>query len=280
MGNTSNLEQWAARERMTFVERTAYWRGVVNRGDLTQIFGVSAAQASADLTRYQEANPGALLYQMRKKRYEGTKEMQCVLHEPRLEEAIGLFLGEDASVPLGFKASLALRPGGPNRVAKVELPVREGRTQVQRRMFLAVLQGLRIHIRYGSVRSNENEDRWVRPHAFGHDGYRWHARAWCERNCDFRDFVISRIEEAAWPSEQAPLPQEDGKWNTWKILKLSANKLLKDWERKNIESDYGMIEGKFELRVREAMLEYTLAHLRLPLPDGNERPRHLEMLDG
>jgi predicted DNA-binding transcriptional regulator YafY len=161
----------------------------------------------------------------------------------------------------------------------VELPVREGSPTVQRRIFLAVLQGLRIKVKYGSVRSSATEDRWLRPHAFGHDGYRWHARAWCEKRSHFADFVLSRIQEAEWPTEPGPLPTPDHAWDTWEILKIKANGDLEFDQRKNIEFDYGMQDGVKLLRVREAMLEYTLSHLRLPLPDGTERPKHLEMVD-
>ena len=91
MGNRTNVESWAGRERMCFIERAAWWEGEVNRSDLAGVFGISAAQASSDLQAYQELNPGALAYNMSRKCYEGQEEMGCVLHEPRLEEAVGIF---------------------------------------------------------------------------------------------------------------------------------------------------------------------------------------------
>jgi hypothetical protein len=92
MGNATNPEQWAAQERLRFIEKCVFWRGTVNRQDLHRIYGVSQAQASADLQKYQELNPGALVYSLNRKRYEGAPTMRCRLHEPSLEEALVLFL--------------------------------------------------------------------------------------------------------------------------------------------------------------------------------------------
>src|SRR5205085_2774753 len=76
MGNKSNLDQWATMERLRFIERSAYWRGVINRQDLSRVFGLSMAQASADLQAYQRINAGALVYNLNRKRYEGAEGMR------------------------------------------------------------------------------------------------------------------------------------------------------------------------------------------------------------
>jgi hypothetical protein len=48
--------------------------------------------------------------------------------------------------------------------------------------------------------------------------------------------------------------------------------------RKAIERDYGMRNGRFEMRVREAMMEYCLAQLRIPENEGG-RMRHLDRVE-
>ena len=96
MGNKTNDRNWAAMERLRFIETCAWWKGVVQRQDLAGLFGVSMAQASSDLQRYLELNPGAFVYNLRQKRYEATPEMKCVLTSPRLDEAVTRFLGGDA----------------------------------------------------------------------------------------------------------------------------------------------------------------------------------------
>ena len=49
MGNISNPENWAARERLRFIERAAFWRGWLQREEMARVFGQSVQQCSADL---------------------------------------------------------------------------------------------------------------------------------------------------------------------------------------------------------------------------------------
>ena len=268
MGNNSNPEQWAVMERLRFVERCAYWRGLVNRGDVSAVFGISAAQATSDLQRYQELNPGALLYSLNKKRYERPADMKCVLQVPRLEEALASFLGWQGG--LLMQAGL-VPPGqvpgdeGGSAVATVTLPLRQAGLAVQRAAFYAVIHGLRLRIKYASMAKGKLGQRWICPHAFGHDGYRWHLRAWCEENEGFRDFVLSRITEVLWPTEETSGPgaAADAEWQEVVELKVRCNPALDPGLQEAVKADYQLTNGKRTIPVRRAMLEYVRDHLRL-----------------
>jgi hypothetical protein len=271
MGNTSNRDQWAVRERQLFIERLAWWKGVVNRGDVRDVFGISAAQASADLQGYQEENPTALAYNVRAKRYESGERMGCVMHVPRLEEAVSLFLGVGVH---GW--GLAGRMQSAATVDIFRPLVREADAGVERRVFLALDQKRRLRVRYWSVNSSRGSLREIAPHALGHDGYRWHVRAWCFENGAFRDFVLSRMEAAEWPGEVFTMPVADEEWERIETVVLQPHSGLTDDQRKTIIRDYGMTGGKLKVQVRAAMKEYFLAHWRVP---GPERPAHLEVRD-
>lgn len=270
MGNISNRDQWAVRERLAFIERVAWWRGSVNRGDLRGIFGISAAQASADLQLYLELNPGSLSYNLKAKRYESGPGMTCVFHEPRIEEAIRQFLGEAAPAPF-----VAGGGSGEGRVDLSVAPIRKASPVVERRTFLALLHRQRIQIRYWSVRSSRDTVREIAPHALGHDGYRWHVRAWCFEDSDYKDFVLSRIEKAEWPGSPFDPQVADETWERFVDVVLVPNRTLDEVQRRTIERDYGMEGGRLRLRVREAMLEYCFAHLRVR--GAVDRPEHLEL---
>ena len=248
----------------------------MNRGDLTRVVGISTAQASADLQGYLELNAGALVYNRSRKRYEGQPEMGCVLHEPRLEEAVRVFLGGGGAV---LPTSLESDVGA---FGLVGLPAREPRLMVARRVFLAVMQGQRVRVRYWSLHSGSARWRWIVPHALAHDGYRWHARAWCEGNEDYRDFVLARMEKADWPEfgeggGKVEVPVEDVEWREWVTLTLRPSRKLDARQRKAIRLDYGMSAGRLEYRVRVAMLRYAADHLRLKMPGMEMLPVHLEV---
>lgn len=273
MGNRTNAENWAARERLRAIERAAWWRGWVKRKDLALLFGVSMAQASSDLQKYQELNPGALVYQMSRKRYEGTEAMACLLHEPKLGEGLSAFLGGDARLA---GTVLGTADGGADRVALISLPLRSGKPAVERAVVLAVLEGKRMRIKYWGVSRGCSEWRWVAPLAFGHDGYRWHVRAWCFEREGFRDFVLSRMEFAQWPLPLNGAIPEDKDWNEMVEVKVRASGRLDASARRAIEMDYGIRKnGVLRIPVRKAMEGYLLDHLRIAREDG-ALPTHFE----
>jgi hypothetical protein len=273
MGNKTNDRNWAAMERLRFIEACAWWKGLVNRQDLVNLFGVSMAQASSDLQRYLELNSGAFVYNLRGKRYEATAGMKCILTIPRLDEAVTRFLGSDAR---GAWEGWADGKEESNCVAVLKMPARHAGAEVERRVFLAVLNGLRIRLRYASVHSNKEEWRWLRPHALAHNGARWHVRAWCEQNADFRDFTLSRIGEVEWSREAAELPAADKDWNQWVTLQVRPNHTLKGEQRKAVERDYAMRAGLLKLKVRKAMEGYLRDRLGLSMADGKLPVRLLE----
>lgn len=241
------------------------------------MFGISAAQASSDLQKYQEVNAGALVYQMSRKRYEGAEGMRCVLHTPRLEEGMGAFLG--AGRLSGFSDSAgegAVNSGG-SRVVCVGLPSRKGKPEVERACVLAVCGEMRLRVRYWSVNSGRASWRELAPHAFGYDGYRWHLRAWCYEREAFRDFVLGRIEKVEWPvADEGGLPVDED-WETFVEVKVRANTEMSDSARRAIEMDYGIRKnGVLKMSVRVAMRGYLLDHLRMGREDGS-LPRHFEV---
>ncbi len=263
MGNNTNDRNWAAMERLRFIEACAWWKGIVQRQDLVGVFGVSMAQASSDLQRYLELNPAAFVYNLRKKRYEAMPEMKCVLTVPNLDEAVSRFLDGDTR-----GTWISNDDAGGGRVSVLQMPVRKAAVEVERRIFLAILNGFRIKIRYASINSGKEEWRWLRPHALGHNGGRWHVRAWCEKNGDFRDFTLSRIGEIEWSREATELPAKDKDWETWVTLKVTPHKDLTTDQRKAVERDFAMTGGTLKLKVRKAMEGYLRDRLGIAMADG------------
>lgn len=270
MPNLTNEENWASRERLRCIERAMWWRGWVGRSDLTELFGISAAQASGDLQRYQQLNPGALSYHTSRKRYEAVAGSGWVIAEPSFGEAVSVYLGDGARVqPIGVGQSA--------RIAGVALPMRRGRPEVERAVVMAALQGRSVRVRYFSVGSGKVGWRTLVPHSFGHDGYRWHARAWCMQAEGYRDFVLGRMENVEWPGAVAEALPADEDWQTIDVVCVRPHRALTESARRAIELDYGIAAGEtLVCEVRRAMKEYLLAHLRV---EGLALPRHFELAE-
>lgn len=271
MSKKSHEQYWAARQRLRFIETCAWWKGIVNRNDLVEIFGISMAQASSDMQTYLDLNPAALTYNLRQKRYEATVSMKWILSQPNLAEAAALFLSKDAH---GAWSGIHEYAVYGDAVSIIRMPVREAKEAVDRRAFLAIMNGYRIRMRYVNEETGKDEWRRIRPHALGHNGSRWHLRAWCERNDDYRDFPLTRIAEIEWTRDHMDLPRTDEEWNAIVTLKIRPHRNLSALQKQAVELEYGMSGGLLKIKVRKAMEEYLRDRLGLPV-EGSESPAQL-----
>jgi hypothetical protein len=263
MGNTTNPQKWDARQRLEFIEQAAFWRGWVHRADIVKAFGQSLSQASADLQAYQALNPDSLRYDLRTKRYWAAAEMKLKLTPPDLSAAIAQFLGPRQRATAG------------DRFAMVDLPFRRVPLDVTKFVFRAIFQERAMEIDYLSLRSRTEGWRWIAPHAFAHDGYRWHVRAYCFRDRTYKDFVIGRIAKARPPAEKPVPALNDEDWTTWETIKLRPHHSLDAIQRRAIHLDYNMRHGVVSMEVRRALKIYSLAYLGLSA--SPTAPRQLEL---
>lgn len=72
----------ASRLRRAFVERFAHHHGTLNRADFMQLFGISKAQAAADIRGVMEEHSGCMSYDTAAKSYVWTEGREPVLPIP------------------------------------------------------------------------------------------------------------------------------------------------------------------------------------------------------
>ena len=110
--------------------------------------------------------------------------------------------------------------------------------------------------------------RWISPHAIAFDGSRWHLRAWCHDNGDFRDFVFSRIQQVYRSRKSEIDPRNDLRWSSIVTIVLRPRNGLSEHQRRAVEIDFGMTNGVLEISMREALVYYFVRQLQLDR-DGN-----------
>lgn len=252
MGNVTSDKNWAAQERLRFIERCAWWRGVVNRRDLAEVFGVSMAQASSDLQKYGEMNPGSLIYDVKGKKYDGAGNMRLLYGVASLADVMGMWLRDDAVALLGEA-----------------MPTRMADAVVLRHAMMATLRGQKLRVKYHSLSSGGLRWREFMPLRWVNSGLRWHVRAWCFTNEDWRDFTVSRIEKTELPMVKVAqeLPT-DTEWERMVVLRLRPNGALPAEKAAGVMQDFRMVDGVLELPVRAALEGYVRSMLGLPHVDG------------
>lgn len=270
MGNLTNEENWAARERLRMIEVLLWWRGWIRRSDLIQCFGISAAQASGDLQRFLELNRTGVIYQPNRKRYEAGDAFTCKLHRPSIAEAVTLVLGQAPG-----NAALTVRSEAPSTEANdlvdiLAMPQRSVNDRAARLIVMAILRKETVDVKYLSINSSSRKTRALAPRALAWDGTRWHARCWDHEHNEWRDYVLGRMEECRWSKAKIGEIPEDKDWETFVILKLKPSASLGKEAKAALKMDYGMSSDFKEVRVRKAMLKYYRNSLGLP-QDSNSK---------
>jgi predicted DNA-binding transcriptional regulator YafY len=103
----------------------------------------------------------------------------------------------------------------------------------------------------------------VSPHAIAFDGFRWHIRAFSREHDGFRDFLFARILAITIGQASLVDPSTDLVWQREVDTIIVPHPALSETQKRVIELDYGMVDGRLILKTREALLLYLLRHLGL-----------------
>lgn len=147
---------------------------------------------------------------------------------------------------------------------------------VERGVFQAVLHGMEVEVLYASAHGKSRDWRRILPHALAWSGHRWHARAWCVRNGDYRDFVLGKIEEIKGPVPAPPVIPRDKDWETRVVVEVRPHRELEDGLQAAIAREFGMEKRRLRLSVRASMVQYLETALGLVPADGQPGPPKLE----
>ncbi len=264
----------SVQRRLEFIEFRLFWEGQINRSDLVDQFRVSVPQASADLKRYQEIAPGFISYDSHLKTYRPTAKFT-----------------PQHLVPSGdaYLAHLRLRESGvvgesdtwANHVpdfSVVPILRRTVRPEILRAIMEAARMSLAVKIKYQSASSNSTTWRWIAPHALGFDLFSWHARAWCLRHEQFRDFVLTRVMEIGESRPEQVDRGLDHEWNQSVTFVLQPNPNLNPGARRAVELDFGMESGKCTIETRVSLSFYLERHLGLKQSPEPTDPNHQRLV--
>lgn len=253
--------RWGVERRLEYIDFRLYWDGHVNRGDLVNHFGVSVPQASDDIRRYQEAAPQNLVYDKSGKAYVSTPEFRPALIQPSADA----YLAELRLLSSGILSPELANVLQPPEYSVMPILRRRLDPEILRRVLLSVRSKTALEVRYQSIRRPKPIWRWLSPHALGFDGFRWHIRAWCENNSDFRDFVIARILEVRNTKPSNAESANDQGWHRSVTLKIGPHPQLTDGAREAIELDFGMANGIVTITTRACLSTYFERFLGLDL---------------
>lgn len=240
----------AQRDRLAFIELRLRFVGDLQRQDLVKRFSVKTAAATRDMNLYRELAPANVSYDASGKRYVLPPDFAPIFDYPTERVLTWLTQGFGDGEPAPLKSWVACET--PSNITRPALDTLAAVTR-------AIHRRCPLRLAYHSISSGRSV-REIVPFALIDTGLRWHVRAFDRKSQEFRDFVITRIEEPILLSDDAVADHEkseqDIQWTRIVELQLVPHP---DQPHPHItEMDYGMKKGVLQMRVRAATAGYML----------------------
>lgn len=274
MGEDKPNLRWGVEQKLQFIEFRLFWEGHVNRGDLIDKFGISQNQASGDLNRYIALAPDNMVYDKSGKSYVRSSFFKPLFLKPDASQ----YLAQVRSVAEGIVAPEDAWIGNLPTFDATPSPARGIDPAVLRSLVIAIRRCEAVEVRYQSMSSPDPEWRWIAPHALAFDGFRWHARSFCEKSGGYRDFVISRIIDIRQSRSTEMQATADVAWDEIVALEIGPHPELSPNQKRVIELDYGMQNGRVVIPVRRALLYYALKRLGLDTDPAARNPQDQQIV--
>ena len=264
------VTRWEQLLRYRFIEIIALWEGRLTTRHLCEVFGIGRQQASKDINNYRRSiGPGNLEYDSSSKGYRPSAFFSPSVTRGNTEEYLDILAGRSE-----MQQILGHLPDSMFATEILAAPSRQIPPSILRPLILAAKNHLRVEADYVSLNAPDREGRIIAPHTLVWTGLRWHVRAWCEKNRDYRDFVLSRFRgtpDLLDVSEHTSLSDQD--WHTQVKVIIGPDKRLTCNQQAVVAHDYGMTDGQWQLSVRAKLLPYLLKLLHLDPAQILDDPR-------
>ena len=241
-------------QRYRLIEIIALWEGQLNAKHLVDHFGIGRQQASKDINTYlKEIGPDNLVYDASAKcycigpRFHPKVTNGSIDEYAQLLQRNGDLAGTFASLDLGFE-----------HCCDLPIPSPQVRPEVLRGILLGCRHKLRLEVDYRSISAPDKDGRIIVPRVLVKAANRWHVRAFCEKNQDYRDFVLTRFFGIPEPLEVAALLPPDESWEKRVRLNFKPDPRLSPQQQDVVANDYGMTDGRLTIEVRASLAQYLL----------------------
>lgn len=238
-------------ERLSHIDFKLYFLGELRRADVVDRFGTGPAAATRDIAQYKEIAPENLALDNTDKVYRPTANFLPLFDHAALRVLTALSQGFGEG--LGDQLQPMVRCEIPTALTLPKMSILAPITR-------AIHRGKVVRLGYTSIDSGRTQRELV-PLALVDIGIRWHVRAFDRRHREFRDFVLTRMEEPRVledsPVQREETAENDVQWS--RIIELELVPHPKHPRPEVVRMDYGIPrDGVMRVKVRAANAGYML----------------------
>jgi len=248
--------KWGAKQRLTFIEATAFWNGRLTTNMLAETFGIARRQAGKDIALYEALAPNNIIHNRGKRGYTTTDTFTPIF-----------ITGTSGEYLNWLQASLA----DSNRL--LSFPVQFSETEIlpipQPFIVPEVLQIVIMSLRGNkpiTLYFEKGGCYYYTVHTIIFDGHEWFIRGIDHPAQYFRTLKLSDIVKAESHipegyhrilSEEAskdPI-KHDTEWHQITSIQITINPSLSNTEQETVKRLYHIQENSLEINIRAPLTD-------------------------
>lgn len=266
--------RWGVRRRLEFIDFRLFWASRFNRSDMVDTFGISAQQASADISQYEKIAPMNLAYDRVEKAYKRTGDFKPAF----IGETVERYLLQLVAIENRW---MRQEDTWFDSIPPVEV-VTLGRPPTDPAILLRVLDAVRnrleISVTYSSLTGSERRPRDIAPHALAHSTGRWYLRCWSREHNDFRDYNLNRISSVGTQRASPVDPALDFEWIHRINLVIVPNPGLTPERQAAVAAEHAMSGGRLIRPCRLSLSFYLMSEYNLDVELGVLKPEKQQIV--
>lgn len=259
-----SLDQLASaqRERLAYIEFRLWFFGEITRKSVLERFGLATAAGTRDLMLYRDLAP-------QNAQYEGKVYRYLPTFKPLFKHQVHRVL---SALTSGFGDG---ERSNESAVIPHEVPARlnQPSLDVVATVTRAIHGGYPLRLTYHSMKTGPVE-REIVPHALVDSGLRWHVRAYDRTKGEFRDLVLTRMDQVTAlvsgnTNSGVKVCEQQGSDTQW--LQMVDLKLVPHPAHQHpasVERDFGITQGMLKVQVRAAMAGHVLRQWQVDCSPG------------
>jgi len=266
--------RWGVRRRLEFIDFRLFWDGRFNRKDLSETFGISPQQASADIAQYEQVAPNNLFYDGREKAY-----LRAAGYGPALiRHSVERYLLQLVAVEHRWMRADDTWFDEPPPFEVVRLERRRTDPDVLLRIVDAIRLKCELEVEYASITGSPELPRRIAPHSLVHSAGRWYARAWARHHNEFRDYNLDRILTVGATMPANVDQTLDFMWIHLIDLEIVPNPELAEERKAAIAAEYNMTDGVLIMPCRLSTAFYMMSANNLDVDAGLLAPEKQQLV--
>lgn len=260
-------------QRLHLMELLLRWEGQIGNARLRQMLGLSSIRASQWLREFREYQPNWTQWNSISRSFNATPEFYRDKHE-------------DDSGSLAKYLSLVGLPATTDSESQHVVVAAFPDITTPNPYIFAVLSsasrmGRAVEVTYRSMRDPAPHKRIISPHSIIRAGRRWHVRAYCELNKQFRDYTLGRISHSVLLDQPAgSLIGDDKDWATEVPVRLIAHPGLSQEQQAVICFEYFKDTSSRTTTCRVPLVNYYIQDVRAAIDIETQRPPEYQLAIG